>query len=216
MKLVLASRSPRRRALLQLLGLPFEVTAADVNEDQLAGEAPAEYARRLSQHKAEAVARQHPASLVLAADTIVVQGNTVLGKPGNAAEAAATLRSLRGRLHEVYTAVTLKPPGDVPAVTELARSPVMMRHYTDAEIAAYIKSGDPFDKAGAYGIQNRDFHPVEAFDHCFANVMGLPLCHITRALRQMGLEPPADVPAACQHALEYDCPVYQRILAGGE
>ncbi len=216
MKLVLASRSPRRRDLLQLLGLPFAVTSADINEDRLDGEAPAEHARRLSQEKAEAAARHHPAAWVLAADTIVVDGNAVLGKPASPAEAEATLKDLRGRLHEVYTAVTLQPPDGAASITELARSPVMMREYADAEIEAYVASGDPFDKAGSYAIQNGDFHPVEAFNHCFANVMGLPLCHITRMVRQMGIEPPADVPAACQHAIDYDCPVYERILAGGE
>jgi predicted house-cleaning NTP pyrophosphatase (Maf/HAM1 superfamily) len=124
------------------------------------------------------------------------------------------LTQLRGRLHHVYTAVSLLDGQSGELDTVIACSPVHMRNYGDEEIAAYIASGDPFDKAGAYGIQNADFHPAEGFDHCFANVMGLPLCHLARLMRQRGIEPPADVPAACQSHLGYDCPVFEQILRG--
>jgi septum formation protein len=215
--LILASRSPRRHELLRLLGLPFDGQAQAVDEDRRAGEPPADYARRLSREKAEAAAASADGrSLILACDTVVVDGDDVLGKPDDPAQAAATLRRLAGRSHHVYTAATLLDTDNGQEVTLLADSPVRMRAYTDREIDAYVATGDPFDKAGAYAIQHDGFHPVEGFAHCFANVMGLPLCHVTRLLREFGVEPPADVPAACQAHLEYDCPVYQAILDGGE
>jgi septum formation protein len=215
--LVLASRSPRRHELLRLLGLPFEGRVSAVGEDRRVGEPPDGYARRLSREKAMAVAASaEGGSLILACDTVVVDGDDVLGKPGDAAEAASTLKRLAGREHHVYTAATLLNPADGRMMTVLADSPVRMRPYTDREIADYVATGDPFDKAGAYAIQHEEFHPVERFTHCFANVMGLPLCHVTRLLRAFGVEPESDVPAACQAHIGYDCPVYQAILDGNE
>lgn len=217
MHLILASQSPRRRELLALTGLAFEAMATDAHEQRQPGENPVEYACRLSRDKAQAAALLSGApAWVLAADTIVVDGDAVLEKPADAAEAEAMLRRLRGRTHEVYTAITLLDTSSGQMVTEIARSPVPMRAYTDSEVSAYIASGDPFDKAGAYGIQHSDFHPSEGFAHCFANVMGLPLCHVTRILRYAGIEPPKDVPRACQAALGYRCPVHEKILAGEE
>jgi septum formation protein len=217
MRLVLASGSLRRRELLALAGLPFDVLTPQADERRRPAESPAGYARRLSLEKARAAAAQvGPPALILAADTIVVDGDDVLGKPRGAGDAAAILRQLRGRVHHVYTAVTLLDAAGSHHATELARSPVTMRDYTDAEIAAYVASGDPFDKAGAYAIQNAAFHPVTSFAHCFANVMGLPLCHVTRALRGFDVDPPVDVPAACQAHIGYACPVYRAILDGEE
>jgi septum formation protein len=215
--LILASRSPRRRDLLRLLGLPFEGRISAVTEDRRAGESPAEYARRLSREKAGAVAASVDGeALILACDTVVVDGDEVLGKPDDPAEAVAILKRLAGRDHHVYTAATLLDPASGRQITLLADSPVRMRAYTEAEIAAYVATGDPFDKAGAYAIQHAGFHPVEGFANCFANVMGLPLCHVTRLLRAFGAEPVADVPAACQAHLDYACPVYRAILDGDE
>lgn len=215
MDLILASRSPRRRELLSLTGLSFRVVTPKMDETQQPGEPPETYARRLSQEKAGAAASMldEPA-LVLAADTIVVDGDDVLGKPADAAEARATLRRLRGRTHYVMTGVTLLDTASGRRLTELVTSPVPMRQYTDEEIEAYIASGDPFDKAGAYGIQNGAFHPVEDFEHCYSNVMGLPLCHVTRMLRTFGVEPPVDVAETCAAALGYACPIFDDVLAG--
>lgn len=216
-ELVLASRSPRRRELLALTGLPFRVLVPEVDETRLPDESPEVYVRRLSRQKAGAAAAllDKPA-LVLAADTIVVDNGDVLGKPADAAEAGAMLRRLRGRTHRVMTGVTLLNSASGRGVTDIAISPVPMRDYTDAEIAAYIASGDPFDKAGGYGIQNPDFHPAENFAHCFSNVMGLPLCHVTRMLREFGVEPLVDVAAACDAALGYHCPIFEDVLSGRE
>lgn len=215
--LILASASPRRRELLALLGLPFEAVTTDIDERVRLGEAPEQYARRLSQEKAGAAASHAGVdALIVAADTIVVDGVDVLGKPSDAAEAADILRQLRGHMHWVYTAVTLLDTWSGRVIIDLAGSPVKMRDYTDDEITRYIASGDPFDKAGAYAIQHNGFHPVENFDHCMANVMGLPLCHIARMLRQEDIDLPVDVAAACQAHIDYKCPVFERILAGEE
>jgi len=215
--LVLASRSPRRRELLQLLGVEFTITVPEVDERRAPGETPTGYVQRLSREKAQAAAAQAPApALILAADTIVVDGDSVLEKPLDSDEAVLMLRTLRGRVHHVYTAISLLETARGRLITETADSPVRMRQYSEREIAAYIASGDPFDKAGAYGIQNPEFRPAEAFDHCFANVMGLPLCHITRMLHQLGYDPEPDIPSRCQTHLAYDCPVHEIILRGGE
>ena len=217
MDFVLASRSPRRQELLALVGIAFSVLPTATDEQRQPGESPEHYVRRLSRDKAQAAAciLNRPA-LVLAADTIVVDGDDVLEKPVDAADAAAMLRRLRGRTHRVFTAVTLLDAPDGEPVTEMANSPVRMRATSDAEIAAYVASGDPFDKAGAYAIQHAGFHPAEAFGHCFANVMGLPLCHVTRMLRDRGIVPPVDVPGACQRHLAYACPVSEDILTRRE
>jgi MAF protein len=215
--LVLASASPRRRELLALLGFPFKATTTDINEDIRAAEPPEQYALRLSREKAAAAAVHADSdALILAADTIVVDGTDVLGKPADAVEAAAILRRLRGVTHRVYTAVTLWNTASNRTLSDLASSPVQMRRYSDDEITRYIASGDPFDKAGAYAIQHAGFQPADNFIHCMANVMGLPLCHITRMMRRASIEPPADVPAACQAHINYQCPVFESILAGRE
>jgi predicted house-cleaning NTP pyrophosphatase (Maf/HAM1 superfamily) len=123
------------------------------------------------------------------------------------------LRRLRGRDHAVYSAVTLLEPGTGRTTTEVAKTHLTMRVYTDAEMATYVASGDPLDKAGAYAIQHPGFHPVASLRGCYANVVGLPLCHLTRGLRSLGVEPPHDVPTACQAHTGRRCRVYGAILA---
>ena len=214
-ELILASGSPRRRELLALGGWRFTVRAADLDESQHPGEPPQTYVRRLAESKARAVAQAVGAGVpVVAADTIVVDGQDVLGKPGDEVEAFATLRRLRGRTHQVYTAVSVLEPGSGAQLTELCCSDVPMRDYSDEEIYAYVATGDPFDKAGGYAIQHNGFRPVESLSGCYANVVGLPLCHLSRLLVKLGLAPQADLPGACQAALSYACPVYGRILQG--
>jgi septum formation protein len=151
-------------------------------------------------------------AIVIGADTIVVLDGRILGKPSDAAEAREMLLALRDRIHQVYTALALIPlPAGEPLAC-LALTDVPMRDYTDTEIERYVASGDPFDKAGAYAIQNHGFHPVPHLTGCYANVMGLPLCHLTAQLRRLDVHPPVDVPQACQAATGYDCPVYCSIL----
>ncbi len=177
---------------------------------------------RLSRAKAQAARQttQRPnhlitqPTIILSADTTVSLDGEVLGKPSDAAEARSMLTRLRGRSHQVFTAITLIDTMTGRRVTDLAVTDVPMRSYSDEEMEAYIASGDSFDKAGGYAIQHGGFNPVAKMSGCHANVVGLPLCHLTRSLRALGIQPPVDVPAVCQAHLKYECPVYRSILAG--
>ena len=211
--LILASNSPRRRQLIALTGLSFVVSAANVDESQFENEKPADYVLRLAETKARAI-QADAGQLILAADTTVVDGMDILGKPQDDAEAVAMLRRLRGHTHQVYTGVALLRVNDGLLLKELCVTDVPMRAYSDEEIRAYVATGDPLDKAGAYAIQHPEFRPVASMDGCYASVMGLPLCHVTRMLREMGVTPDTNVPAGCQQLLEYECPVYEKILSG--
>ena len=217
--LVLASASPRRRELMRLLGLPFDVTQTDVDETPGRLETPAAVVLRLSQAKAAAAAGIPPAlggrvsaAAIIACDTIVALESEILGKPGDAEEATAMLRRLRSRNHAVYSAITLRDAVGDWTHTDVARTDITMRRYTDAEIAAYVASGDPLDKAGAYAIQHTGFHPVADFHGCYANVVGLPLCHLARRLRERGIEPVRGLPARCQAHTGQLCTAFPDIL----
>jgi septum formation protein len=215
-RLILASGSPRRRELLGLTGLAFELTVVDRDETPRPGELPTAYAVRMSQDKAQAALQIIDGeALVLASDTTVADGSIILGKPADPDEARVMLRQLRGRTHQVITAITVIETSTGRSVTEAAITDVPMRCYTDAEIEAYIASGDPFDKAGSYAIQNTNFHPAAFLRGCYANVVGLPLCHLVRVLSAFGVQPYTDVPLLCQRAHAYTCTVFGEILAGG-
>jgi len=207
--LVLASASPRRRELFALLGLPFRAVATRVEEGVRKGEAPAEVVARLAWAKAKAAAAGHPTALVVGCDTVVALGEEVLGKPADAEAARAMLRRLRGRAHAVYTGVAVVGGGR--RAVRVARTTVWMREYGDEEIDAYVASGDPLDKAGAYAIQHAGFRPVASWEGCYANVVGLPLCHLVRVLRSWDVHPAADVPAACQRHTGRRCRVFHSI-----
>ena len=214
-KIILASNSPRRKELFSLFGWPFTVIPADINEDQLPGESPREYVARLAVSKAKVVASENE-GLVIAADTIVVDGNQLLGKPLNEAEARQMLKQLRGRTHQVYTGIAIIDTGTRQIFEDISQTDVHMRDYTDREIEAYIATGDPMDKAGAYAIQHSGFHPVKGFTGCYASVMGLPLCHLVVGLRQFGLDIPEDLPDRCQVLLSHDCQALEEILERNE
>ncbi len=191
--LILASASPRRQELLREAGIPFEVHAANINEDQIAGETPLEYAGRLSREKAEAVARIYPQRYVLGADTIVVvsdevSGNPkILGKPKDAAEAAGMLRMLSGRGHEVSTAVSLVVPETrtetQSLMTRTSTTRVWFRHLSEEEIQQYVASGEPMDKAGAYAIQGGASLWAYRIEGEYSSVVGLPLSVVTEMLQ---------------------------------
>jgi septum formation protein len=213
--LVLASASPRRRELLALTQWLADVRPARADERQRPGENPEAMAHRLSRVKAQSVAGQSPAgSLVLAADTVVVLDGAVLGKPADASQARQMLEMLRGREHEVITGLTLLVAADSWEAHDSCRTCVPMRAYTAREADAYVRSGAALDKAGAYGIQDRGFEPVDMdrMSGCFANVMGLPLCHLVRLMRRRGITATADVPAACQAHTHYACDLHLQIL----
>lgn len=192
MRIILASSSPRRQELLAQLGLDFEVIKPDIDESRRGAEDHVDYAERLSREKAAAVMSllDGSPSLVIAADTIVIDHEgALLGKPADAADARRMLRHLRARAHHVVTAFTLRR-STVPlrVITRHARTAVTMRDYSDAEIDAYIASGDPFDKAGGYAIQNESFHPVARIEGSYSNVVGLPLDALQQALNELGRE----------------------------
>jgi MAF protein len=148
---------------------------------------------------------------VIGCDTIVSLDGDILGKPGGPDEADAMLHRLRGRSHLVYSAITLLDPVG-RAATELAETRLTMRAYNAAEIRAYVASGDPLDKAGGYAIQHEGFHPVETVKGCYASVMGLPLCHLARGLRNWGVKPATDVPTTCQVYTGHRCTIYPEIM----
>jgi len=216
--IILASNSPRRRQLLTFGGWKFQVRSANVDETPLPGETPTTYVTRLAQEKAEAIAAQFSPKeediLVIAADTTVVDGIEMFGKPENAEEALEMLQRLRGRTHQVHTGVAILRPADGKLAIEICTTNVPMRTYTDEEMAVYVESGDPMDKAGGYAIQHPEFHPVPALHGCYANVVGLPLCHLTRALLAFSVPAQANIPAACQSELDFECKIYSEVLRG--
>jgi MAF protein len=216
--IILASGSPRRRELLALSGLGFDVRPAAVVEVPLPVETPAAFAARMSQSKARLAAETAEAgALVVGADTIVVLDGEIIGKPLGAAQAVEILRRLRGRTHQVLTAITVidaaaEPPAEL---ADLVATPVPMRAYSDEEIEAYVATGNPLDKAGAYAIQYAGFQPVdlEQFGGCFANVMGLPICRLLRLLAQRGVSPSLSQPAGdCEQFRAGECPIVPQIV----
>jgi septum formation protein len=184
--LVLASQSPRRRELLATAGIPFTVRAREVEEIRAPGEPPDAYARRLARAKAEA-AWEDRDEIVLGADTIVVLGvvldQSVLEKPRGAADARAMLRLLSGREHTVITGICLRHPGGVQVDSSATR--VRFAPLTDAEIDAYVATGEPMDKAGGYAIQGLASKFVESVEGCYFNVIGLPLSQVYRYLKTL-------------------------------
>ena len=213
--LLLASNSPRRKQLLALGNWKFNIVVSDVDESQLAGETPKEYVLRLAQAKALAVAKKaDPDNIIIGSDTAVINGDEILGKPKDEEDAERMLKQLRGHTHQVYTGVAVHRIRDGKMLTEVCITDVPMRAYSDDEIKAYVQTGDPLDKAGAYAIQHPDFQPVESMSGCYASVMGLPMCHVVRTLQKLNVHSLADVPMACQTLLNYQCPVSDAILHG--
>jgi len=181
--LVLASASPRRQELLHTAGISFAVQPADVDETPLAGELPRDCAERLAREKALAVWRVRPQDVVLGADTIVVVDEAILGKPRDAEDAARMLRMLSGRAHYVITGVCLAGPGEGEARTSSESTLVTMSELSDDEIRAYVATGEPMDKAGAYAIQGMASRWIPRIEGDYSNVVGLPVARVYRMLR---------------------------------
>jgi septum formation protein len=182
-RVVLASQSPRRRELLRLIGVPHDVQPADIDETYRAGELPRAHAERLAREKAQRVA--DPGTVVIGSDTIVVVDGDVLGKPIDEADAARMLRRLSGRAHVVMTAVAVAWQGRI--VSDVEEVGVTFHTLTDEDIAAYIRTGEPMDKAGAYGIQGYGATIVARVDGDYFAVMGLALQLLVRLLATLGL-----------------------------
>jgi septum formation protein len=184
-RVILASQSPRRRELLTLVGITHEVQPADIDETYLAGEKPAPHAERLARGKCAVIAEREPDALVIGSDTIVVVDGDVLGKPTDEGDAAHMLRRLSGRTHIVVTAVAVAWRGETRSAVEEVN--VTFHSLSDDDIAAYIATREPMDKAGAYGIQGFGATLVERVDGDYFAVMGLPLQLVVRALRELGI-----------------------------
>lgn len=186
MELILASGSPRRRELLEMLGARFTVIPATGEEAVHPELTPAELVKALSRAKAEEVAASHPDAAVIGADTVVSVDGEVLGKPKDEADALRMLRLLSGRSHEVYTGVTVICRGRMQCAAE--RTEVRFRPLTAREMAAYIATGEPMDKAGGYGIQGYASLFAEGIEGDYFNVMGLPVCRLGSMLREIGVD----------------------------
>lgn len=180
--IVLASRSPRRSELLAAAGIPFEVLAADIDETPHTNEAPEAYVERLAIEKASAVLALRPGTTVIGADTTVVIDGQILGKPADAQDATDMLRLLQGRAHDVFTGVAVASASGVLAA--VAHTRVWFRVMTDEDISWYVASGQPMDKAGAYGIQGLASRFIDRIDGSYTNVVGLPVAVVFSILNQ--------------------------------
>lgn len=183
-RVILASQSPRRRELLTLVGITHDVLPADIDETVWPGEEPVPHCERLARSKAETLAAQHPEAVVIGSDTIVVVDGDILGKPGSRDEAIAMLTRLAGRSHVVHTAVAVAHQGEVRSGVESVG--VTFRELSPELIAAYVDTGEPMDKAGAYGIQGYGATIVERVDGDYFAVMGLPLGRLVGLIRGIG------------------------------
>lgn len=185
--LVLASSSPRRAQILGEAGLNIQVIPADINEDDafVDGGSLIDSVEALALSKARVISELQPSSYVLGADTIVVLDDEVLGKPASETQAFEMLNRLSGRAHDVVTGIAVvNPAGETH--TKHVSTRVKFRNLDDDEIAEYVYSGSPMDKAGGYGIQDRSFSPVASYDECYLNVVGLPMCATSELLEISG------------------------------
>ena len=205
--LTLASASPRRRELMDTLGLEFTVTPADLTEEPIPGESPQDMVRRLSQEKAQAVAATMNTGLVIGADSTVVFEGQAVGKPVDDDDARRMLRQLSGTTHHVATGLTVIDAASGRTLSDAMTSQITLRELSDQEIEASIASGVPRDKAGAYAVQDTELRPAADWEGCYNNIVGLPICRLLEMLRELGYRFPEgwSVPSAI--ACGEDCPV---------
>ncbi len=182
--IILASASPRRRELLRQVGLSFKTAPAHVDESALAGEKPEAYAVRVALDKARAAAKKFSSGIIIAADTVVAIDGVILGKPVDAADAERMLNMLSGKMHRVITGLAVIDIGTGKMLTRMARTKVWFRNLSREEIAVYVMTGEPLDKAGAYGIQGKGALLVEGIEGCYFNVVGLPLVLLSEMLKE--------------------------------
>ena len=189
---ILASNSPRRRELLEELGISFSVDPSDVDEGVLPGEAPEAYAARVALDKAQVAAGRARDGIVIAADTIVVIGDRILGKPTDARDAGQMLAALSGHEHRVITGLVVMDAASGRTSVRTSITKVWFRDLSDREITDYVATGEPLDKAGAYGIQGKGALLVERIEGCFSNVVGLPLSLLLEILQEFGISLPVN------------------------
>ena len=193
-RLILASGSPRRAEILSAAGVDLEISPTDIDEDAVLsnGGVLVEAVRALALAKAVSIASVRSGEYVLGADTLVVLDGEVLGKPGSAGDAVEMLQQLNGRQHDVITGVAVVNPAGETHTKHVSTS-VIFRTLNEREIAEYVSSGSPFDKAGGYGIQDSSFAPVASYDECYLNVVGLPMCATSELLEQSGFPNPGEI-----------------------
>ena len=212
--LILASGSPRRRGLLSLLGVDFHVQTSETDESVLIDESAQDYVLRLAISKSLAF---NPLSaerlVVIAADTAVIDGEKILGKPGSQRQAVEMLENLRDRTHQVLSGIAVRDTKIDEIFTDMCTTQVEMRNYGEKEIEDYVASGDPMDKAGAYAIQHLGFDPVAQITGCYANVVGLPLCHLGQIFNRLGVEFREEAIQGCLSNGEYQCRFVEKINA---
>lgn len=218
--LILASQSPRRQQLIKLTGYPYHCIAAGVDEESVTHPDPAVNVVQTAQLKARTITGQVSRNelladhkLLVAADTTVALAGTMLGKPASPAEARQMLRELRGRTHEVHTGLVVVDLANKRQVGGVHTAIVAMRNYSDQEIEAYVASGDPLDKAGAYAIQHPGFRPVAHLEGCYLGVVGLSVCHLLQCLIELEVPLAADFTALHQAHQGYTCPLYESIVS---
>lgn len=214
-RIILASGSPRRQQLLRDLGLNFEIITADIDETPRPNEDPLVLVQRLAESKAETVAKQQvqrgQPCLIIAADTMVAHDGALLGKPIDRDHARELLLQLRSQIHQVHSALSMvrleRDGAFSQQQTKINSSDIFMREYSDAEIDAYIASGDPMDKAGAYAIQHPTFAPAQRLSGCISGVMGLALIDLTTMLAEFGIETNADTDTVsiCEGYASFAC-----------
>jgi septum formation protein len=211
--IILASQSPRRRQLIDLLNCPVTAVSADVDESRITTPDPAQNAIDTARFKAETILARWPvqlpaasAAILVAADTTVALERQMLGKPVDNNEAAQMLRQLRGQEHEVHTGMVVVDLASGRSLEAVTTVPVTMRDYSRHEIEAYVATGDPLDKAGAYAIQHTVFRPVARLEGCYLGVMGLSICHLLRLLQQIEPAITADTVGLRQSHNGYTCP----------
>jgi septum formation protein len=185
--LILASRSPRRRYLLEQAGLSFSVVPSSIDETSIPVSSPDIYARILAQAKADNVSEKYPEKWVIGADTIVLKDQTILGKPGSRAEARNMLKQLSGQIHQVFTGYSICCKVKNRKFSETIKTDVVFKNLTDPEIEWYIHTDEPFDKAGAYAIQGLGTFLVKSINGSYTNVVGLPVCEVIEFLIKEGV-----------------------------
>ena len=185
--LILASRSPRRRHLLEQAGLSFSVIPSSIDETSIPISSPEIYVRVLSEAKAYSVSEKYPEKWVIGADTIVLKNQTILGKPGSRAEARIMLKQLSGQTHQVFTGYSIFCKEKRRKFSETVKTEVLFKNLTDQEIEWYIHTAEPFDKAGAYAIQGLGTFLVKSINGSYTNVVGLPVCEVIEFLIKEGV-----------------------------
>lgn len=187
-KIILASGSPRRKQILEQVGLNFTVEVSDYEEKSIPGVSPSEFVETLSLEKANVVAKNHNDAIIIGADTIVVLDNQILGKPKTKQDAREMLKKLSGNTHSVFTGFTIIDTVNKRTITNHVETKIRFKNLSEEEIRAYIETGEPMDKAGAYGVQDKGALFVEHIEGDYSSVMGLPIVKIFEILKELGID----------------------------